>query len=554
VQAENALVMKKTNLQQSNRRQEQEQSSTIIRARQFDLVQAARTLRQAEDDLRIRKSAQDACKESLEQATERVHEAERILKEKKEELEKESATLAALRASLDSTPGAYPSGPLGILTEEEDIGCNYSQSSNHAPPGDVTAKKENPADEPTRVELIVAGCMVVLVLIAVAMLMILLPNLPWNQEDEAAATDGPETQANAIVNLRKNLPSYTQESFLDPDSPQSQALRFMEQDPKLPTYEEWKRVQRFALATVHTALYHFLPQSTMEECEWFESILLVSPPCHAASKHFQHLELALQLDGFRVQSPTIPPELSLLQDLTSLTVYGKPDESNSSNMMTLEGFLPTELAVLSDFGEITMQDINLQGTIPAYIFDSFTNLETIDWSNNDLTGPLPSDLHLLSNLVILDVSSNSITGPLPSNWEGLSRLFRFSAHNNLLKGTIPSQMGEQLEPSFVQVLSLANNTLTGSLPSELGLLERLVLLDVAYNALTGSIPLEFESLASFRKRLVLKLQGNSFQGEIPRSICHTVDRDMTTIWADCDKEFLCCVDNANIVVNVGPGT
>lgn len=91
-------------------------------------------------------------------------------------------------------------------------------------------------------------------------------------------------------------------------------------------------------------------------------------------------------------------------------------------------------------------------SVPKYVFD-MKNLESLNLSNNQLTGALPGEIRFLQNLKILDASNNQMTG-------------------------VPAEVGQLTK---LEVLNLANNQLTG-LPYELGNLKNLKTLNLSGNS------------------------------------------------------------------------
>jgi len=89
--------------------------------------------------------------------------------------------------------------------------------------------------------------------------------------------------------------------------------------------------------------------------------------------------------------------------------------------------------------------------VPLSVF-SVTSLESLDLSDNLLTGALQAEVRHLVNLRVLDLSGNQFTG-------------------------VPAEIG-QLQK--LEVLDLSNNMLTG-LPYELGKLSNLKILDLRGN-------------------------------------------------------------------------
>ncbi len=99
--------------------------------------------------------------------------------------------------------------------------------------------------------------------------------------------------------------------------------------------------------------------------------------------------------------------------------------------------------------------INLSGKnldkIPSSTFEK-TNTETLDISNNRLTGALPGEIRFLKNLKTL------------------------KANNNLMTG-VPAEVGQL---GNLEILDLSNNQLTG-LPQELGNLKNLKTMNLSGN-------------------------------------------------------------------------
>ncbi|KAJ6775619.1 RECEPTOR-LIKE PROTEIN 14 [Salix purpurea] len=156
---------------------------------------------------------------------------------------------------------------------------------------------------------------------------------------------------------------------------------------------------------------------------------------------------------------------------------------------------------------LDISDNQFSGTLPTRM-GNFSNLRAIDLSRNHFDGPLPRDLCKLDNLEYLDLSENNLSGSVPSCFNpssikhvhlsknqlsgSLTKAFYNSsslvtldiADNNLM-GPISNWIGNL---SALSVLLLRANRFAGDLPPQLCLLEHLTILDVSRNQLSGPLP------------------------------------------------------------------
>ncbi|KAG5628873.1 hypothetical protein H5410_000590 [Solanum commersonii] len=126
------------------------------------------------------------------------------------------------------------------------------------------------------------------------------------------------------------------------------------------------------------------------------------------------------------------------------------------------GRIPESLSQLTSLLLLVMSYSNLSGPIPRPLW-KLTNIEILMFGNNNLEGPISQllrfgklrgfslrnnnfngQLEFLSfnrswtQLATLDFSSNSLTGPIPSNISRLQTLQSFNLSSNYLNGIIPS--------------------------------------------------------------------------------------------------------------------
>ena len=174
----------------------------------------------------------------------------------------------------------------------------------------------------------------------------------------------------------------------------------------------------------------------------------------------------------------------------------------------LSGPISSELGLLSDLEFLSLDSNNLSGSIPSEL-GQLGNLESLLLGVNVLSGSIPSEIGRLSNLRYLSLYDNDLSGSIPSELGRLSNLESLHLNSNSLSGSIPSELGQL---SNLESLYLNSNSLSGSIPSELGLLSDLEFLSLDSNNLSGSIPSEFGQLVNLT---YLNLIDNELTGHMP---------------------------------------
>ncbi|KAH1128936.1 hypothetical protein J1N35_000314 [Gossypium stocksii] len=137
------------------------------------------------------------------------------------------------------------------------------------------------------------------------------------------------------------------------------------------------------------------------------------------------------------------------------------------------------------------------------------NLEQLDLSYNDFSGPIPGSIDLPS-IQILEISSNSLIGYLPSHCRNLTTL---ALTLNFRDETLPDLPNLHFEK--LKTLVIVDCRLKGSIPLWFKRITALQLLDLSWNHLVGKIPPWF---GSYRDLFYLDLSNNLFIGEIPKSL------------------------------------
>ena len=208
----------------------------------------------------------------------------------------------------------------------------------------------------------------------------------------------------------------------------------------------------------------------------------------------------------------------------------------------LFGPVPSELILLTNLRVINFNFNRLSGSIPTRI-NELTALEALGVNTNRLKGSLPPTFSPVMST--MDLSANSLTGSIPERW-GITMpgLQTVDVSLNTLTGSIPTTMGQL---SKLITLAVTDNQLTGTIPVELGRLSLLTELSVRRNWLTGSLPSELDQLSLLQ---LLDIAGNSFTGSLNETICGL--SDLSFLRADC-KEIdcpcctLCCDDDTGRV-------
>jgi kinase len=177
---------------------------------------------------------------------------------------------------------------------------------------------------------------------------------------------------------------------------------------------------------------------------------------------------------------------------------------------------------------------NLKGSLPQTL-NNLTELETIEFQNNELTGPLPS-LSGLTQLQTLLLSSNNFTSIPEDFFYGMVSLQTvYLDYNNFTAWQIPENLKNA---SKLEVFSATNTNLDGKIPEFIDTFTGLITLRLALNSLEGGLPDSFsgslvqnlwlngqkssyklngtiEVLQNMTQLTEVWLHGNSFSGHLP---------------------------------------
>ncbi|KAK7304804.1 hypothetical protein VNO77_42693 [Canavalia gladiata] len=156
--------------------------------------------------------------------------------------------------------------------------------------------------------------------------------------------------------------------------------------------------------------------------------------------------------------------------------------------------------------ELVFSGMGLSGPIPDTTIGKLSKLQSLDLSNNNITG-LPSDFWSFSLLKRLNLSSNQIPGSLTNNIGNFGLLEVFDLSSNNFSGKIPEAVSSLVS---LRVLKLDHNRFEQNIPFGILKCQSLVSIDFSSNQLSGTLPPGFGD--AFPKLINLNLAGNNIYG------------------------------------------
>lgn len=209
--------------------------------------------------------------------------------------------------------------------------------------------------------------------------------------------------------------------------------------------------------------------------------------------------------GVNRLSGTIPPSYGGLTSLHFLYLY----------VNRLHGTIPETLGNLQQVLALNFDNNKLTGTVPPSI-GTILQLRSFSADHNRIGGHIPVALCNLPYLRYLSVSNNALTGTLPGIFS--TNLQHLQANDNQLSGTIPSMVHL---PSLLVVL-LQNNQFTGDLDHVFDPTTQFQIATIVLNnnQLSGTLPAAVFQL----KPQTFVGTSNCFEGLLPVSaICSNMN-------------------------------
>ncbi|XP_034921576.1 cuscuta receptor 1-like [Populus alba] len=207
----------------------------------------------------------------------------------------------------------------------------------------------------------------------------------------------------------------------------------------------------------------------------------------------------------------------------------------------LTGRIPEWIDKLSNLRFLLLSYNNLEAEIPIQL-SRLDQLTLIDLSHNHLSGNilswmisthnLPLKKNYYDSLSSSQQSFESITKNVSLSYRGsIVQYFKgidFSCNN--FTGEIPSEIGNL---NMIKVLNLSHNSLTRPIPPTFSSLKEIESLDLSYNKLNGEIPPRLTELFSLE---FFDVSHNNLSGKIPARVAQFATFDESCYK---DNPFLC---------------
>ena len=260
-------------------------------------------------------------------------------------------------------------------------------------------------------------------------------------------------------------------------------------------------------------------------------------------------------------SGQIPESIGNLTKLNSLYLY--------ENQLT--GLIPSSLVDLVSLNYFWIHENRLNGELPCNICEMQLDLDNSSFvkiQDNEFCSPYPNcmltnigyqdtanciliperqfyiydECYIIDDTDSLNLSNNNLSGSIPSDIGRLINLEYLYLNGNEFSGQIPVELGN-LEN--LKHLYLYDNELTGEIPPEFGNLTNLTNLFLHENQLSGELPLELYNLNELQ---YLYLNDNLFSGFIDSNICQIGLNWTSSLYFNLSNNSFCppypeCLDN-----------
>ncbi|CAB9525705.1 Leucine Rich Repeat [Seminavis robusta] len=263
-------------------------------------------------------------------------------------------------------------------------------------------------------------------------------------------------------------------------SPQYKANAWLLEDPNFEEYPDWRKHQRFALAAMYFATagdQWFQNDNWLSyeigECDWFTKHPTEEAICDDAGHYlirnltnnnlYGVLPLGLHISTLKVMDVSHnrlhgqhPPaiqggslEIHILSNNSFVgRIVGEAGFYNTSlrvvkvdnNQLEGEIFLTRRLTPMLEIMNVTGN--RYYGTISDRIADIPT-MKYLGIGHSFVSGPIPSEIGLLTGLTGLDLSGNTaLSGNIPESFANLSKLSHLDVSGTSISGRVPQALCE----------------------------------------------------------------------------------------------------------------
>ena len=305
-------------------------------------------------------------------------------------------------------------------------------------------------------------------------------------EDQTHALDYEEYRRLEALILAAS--PYSEGSLADEQSAPHKAFEWIYLNP-VPVSDE-RLVQRWALATFYLAtngdawINNKGWMSSLNECEWF-GVACIDDDVSKLILEQNHIV------------GEIPQEMGALGRSLYVLALGNEADTPMASKNQFARPIPSYLSELRYLTHLNLEGVGFTSTIPADLFSSWTHLQSLDLSNNNMNGAIPKSIKNLKSLESLRLGYNNFGGSIVSEIGELSSLKDLS-----------------LEANFRENSSGKRGFIT-TIPTALGKLTNLKILNLASNALSGQLPMQLGNLISLEQ---MKLSNNFFEKQLPSSL------------------------------------
>mmetsp|Transcript_5212 Transcript_5212/g.6066 ORF Transcript_5212/g.6066 Transcript_5212/m.6066 type:complete len:679 (+) Transcript_5212:49-2085(+) len=308
---------------------------------------------------------------------------------------------------------------------------------------------------------------------------------------------------------------YSSEIDLIVNSPQTKAMQFMASGkngiPESSEEAEVKWMERYALSVFYYSTngpswvnqFRFHTNS-LPTCQWFQNVPLTNGdnvPFGASCNSAGRVS-SIEFFNYRLMG-TIPTEIALLSELKTLLLQNN----------NIRGPLPSEMQRLTNLEYFDCLDCQeLSGTIPHWI-EKWTSLRAFGLTGNQFVGSIPTNIAKLSKLSELALDDNFLTGDL-NILNAVKSLRSVYMERNAFTGYIDAMFLDDLEN--LMRFDISDNDLSGTVPVHLLSKATMQIMDIHDNSITEMV----DSIEEIQESNVefLAIHGNPISSKLPTSI------------------------------------